>query len=361
MNINIKVLSLFISLLLLSMYLKAQVIQGKVTDAETGTPLPNASVYLNGTYTGTTTDSLGKFSLKTTKSNIPLIVSYLDYESQEIRNYSDTVLLNIALKHHAHNLEGTTISANDGMSRAQKMKIFLREFIGSTNSDCVIVNPDDIWLRYLANAQQLTAGAYKPLIIYNKKLGYKIIYFLSSFKNRPLKTTYEGNYVFAEDTAGLKPAEIKKILKERDKVYWGSRMHFVRSLWDNKLYQNNFSVYRPFKTALLNGQNTYAYNYAAVDHDTTALAYRKLVKLINDHVYHNQKFLIIPGEIAISYQKSKNDLKTSFILVGTGYSGALIDSDGNYGSGLQWKGDMGISRVNQLLPNEFEPTGKIPF
>lgn len=359
MNVTLKAICLFIGLLLPSLYLQAQGIKGKVTDAETGTPMPNASVYLNGTYTGTITDSLGKFSLKTAKTNIPLIISYLDYESQEINNYSDTTVLNIVLKHHAQDLKEVTISANDGMSRAKKLKIFLKEFIGSTNSDCVIVNPDDIWLHYRPKAQELTAGADKPLIIYNKKLGYKIVYFLSSFINVPLKSTYKGNYVFAEDTAGMKPAEIKKILQERDKVYWGSRMHFIRSLWDSKLYKNNFSVYRPFKDTLLNGKATYAYNYAVAD--STSLAYGKLVKAVNDHVYHNQKFLIIPGEISITYQKSRNDIKTSFIRITNDYTGALIDSDGNYGHGLQWKGDMGISRVNQLLPNEFKPTGKIPL
>lgn len=105
----------------------------------------------------------------------------------------------------------------------------------------------------------------------------------------------------------------------------------------------------------------YKYNYAANDHDTTSLAYRKLIKVVNDHIYHNQKFLIIPGEISITYQIGRNSTKISFIRASDDYTGALIDSDGNYGHGLQWKGDMGTLRVNRLLPNEFKPTGKIPF
>lgn len=355
----IRFIILFQLLLLPALGSHAQIITGKVTDSETYTPIPNASVYLNGTYTGTTTDSLGKFSLKVTNTNIPLIISCLDYESQEINNYLDTSLLNIALKHRARNLMDVTINADDGMSRAKKMKIFLKEFIGSTNSDCVIVNPDDIWLRYNSRSQKLTAGANKPLIIYNKKLGYKIVYFLSSFSNVPLQTSYKGNYIFSEATAGLKAPEIKKVLQERDKVYWGSRMHFIRALWENKLYKNNFNVYRPFDTTSSVRKIIYKYNYLANDYDTTALAYRKLVKVVNDHIYHNQKFLVIPGEISITY--GINNKKTSFIRVEGDYVGALIDSDGNYGTGLKWKGDMGISRVNRLLPNEFKPTGKIPL
>lgn len=348
---------LLLMLLLPTLCLHAQVIKGKVTDSETGKPIAYASVYLNGTYVGTTTDTLGRFSLTTTKTNIPLVISYVGYQSQEITNYADTATLNIFLKHTTQLLDEVTISA-DEMSREKKMKIFLREFIGSTNEDCVITNPDDIWLHYNKKLEKLTAGSDKPLIIYNKKLGYRITYFLGTFKYIPLKTSYQGNYIFADDTAGLKPAEITKIQQERNKVYFGSRLHFIRSLWNNKLSENNFKVHRAAGKILEGGKTIYTYTYLKADKDTTLLGYKNLIKVVSDHVYHNQQFIIIPTEISVTYQLNKNNMQTSFIRLGDYRNGAFIDSDGNYGPGLQWQGDMGISRVNQLLPNEFQPVNK---
>src|SRR5476651_1825525 len=75
--------SLAVMLLFVSFCACAQ-IKGTVTDAVTHKPIAAASVYLNGTYVGTITDSLGKFSLTTDKTNIPLIISSVGYVSQEI-------------------------------------------------------------------------------------------------------------------------------------------------------------------------------------------------------------------------------------------------------------------------------------
>ncbi|MES2278895.1 MAG: carboxypeptidase-like regulatory domain-containing protein [Bacteroidota bacterium] len=339
---------LLITLQLWAFTLYAQVIKGRVTDAETSKPIANANVYLNGTYVGTTTDSLGKFSLTASNTNIPLIVSYLGYASQTINNYAGKDLV-IALKHKINELSEVVITA-DEMSREKKMKIFMTEFIGANNKDCVIANPDDVWLHYRKKTDELTAGADKPIIINNKRLGYRITYYLSNFRHNPLQTVYQGNYVFAEDTMGLKPVEIRKIVKARNEVYFGSRMHFIRSLWANELDNNNFRIYLSDKS---NTKVTVIPGYHL--NTDNQLGYNDLVVLQNDHIYHDQKFIVLNTEVYISYQKNKNTVADSFIKQSDGYTGTAIDRDGNYGQGIEWKGDMGLSRVNRLLPQEFQP------
>jgi len=216
----------------------AQQIKGRITDADSGLPITNANIYLNGTYKGTTSNKDGQFSLNSAEKNMPLIVTYIGYASQTITNYAGKTL-NIALKPQAKQLHEVTIGADD-MSREAEMRIFLTEFIGSTSKDCTISNPDDIYFTYRRKNDSLTANADKPLLIINKKLGYKITFFLLSFKHVAVRTAYQGNYFFEEDTAGLQPKEIKKIAKAREEAYFGSRMHFIRSLWANKLKENNF-------------------------------------------------------------------------------------------------------------------------
>jgi TonB-dependent starch-binding outer membrane protein SusC len=78
-------LSLLMAMLLLSGQLLAQnrTITGKVTDAN-GAPLPNASVLLKGTNTGTTTKVDGTFSLTVPASARTLVVSAVGLAEQEV-------------------------------------------------------------------------------------------------------------------------------------------------------------------------------------------------------------------------------------------------------------------------------------
>jgi hypothetical protein len=57
-------------------------IKGKVTDAETGDPIPFASVFLKGTSTGISTDFEGNFLIESSRKSDSLEVTYIGYLSQ---------------------------------------------------------------------------------------------------------------------------------------------------------------------------------------------------------------------------------------------------------------------------------------
>src|ERR1700748_649117 len=132
---------------------KAQVIKGKITDAETGKPVVNASVYLNGTFKGTKSDNEGKFTLAYANSNIPLIISCIGYNTVEVTNYKNADLV-IKLNRRVNRLNEVTIR-RAGFSREDEMKIFLEQFLGAINSDCTISNLDDISFTYHSKTRQL--------------------------------------------------------------------------------------------------------------------------------------------------------------------------------------------------------------
>lgn len=186
---------LLIVLLLSPALLWAQAVTGRITDAVTGKPLERVSVYFDGTYQGTVTDSLGNFTINNAiKTSSPLVVSFVGYESQKISSYTD-VSLNIALKRKVIELTEVTIGA-DEISRPKAMKIFLKEFIGEDTKDCVIDNPDEIYFRYNKKKDLLMADAEKPLIITNKRLGYKITFFFNLFYQYSLANTIQGQLFF---------------------------------------------------------------------------------------------------------------------------------------------------------------------
>lgn len=73
-----------VAFLLLSGLLSAQsvetVVTGKVTDANSGDPIPFVNVVFKGTTIGTTTDFEGKFTLKTHAGTDSLVASYIGYK-----------------------------------------------------------------------------------------------------------------------------------------------------------------------------------------------------------------------------------------------------------------------------------------
>ena len=70
-------------------------VSGTVTDAKTGESLVGTSVFVKGTFVGTTTDSRGSFSIDAAAGDV-LMVAYIGYKSQEITVSGD--VLDVALE-----------------------------------------------------------------------------------------------------------------------------------------------------------------------------------------------------------------------------------------------------------------------
>ncbi|HHL52699.1 MAG TPA: TonB-dependent receptor, partial [Flammeovirgaceae bacterium] len=72
-------------LMLLGVTIMAQaqtaVVKGKVTDGNSGEPLIGATVIIDGTSTGSSTDADGNYSFTTTPGNYVLVVSFIGYET----------------------------------------------------------------------------------------------------------------------------------------------------------------------------------------------------------------------------------------------------------------------------------------
>lgn len=81
-----KLASITFVLLMCTLHIFAQerTVTGKVTDEKDGSPLPGVSVTIKGTNTGTSTGSDGTFKLSVFPNTKILVISYVNYESQEI-------------------------------------------------------------------------------------------------------------------------------------------------------------------------------------------------------------------------------------------------------------------------------------
>ncbi len=296
---------------------------GTVYREGTDSVLVGASVYFGGSTSGTITNAQGQFALEVKRDPIPLIISYLGYYSVTINEYSPSQRLKIYLKPKQIELKEVSIGY-DGMSREQKMKIFLREFIGSSiyAQSCAIINADDIDFRYDKKARTLSASCNTALIIRNQKLGYTIQYFLDTFLHSRERTVYVGNYIFKDDnTSGNK----RKIRRNRLEAYEGSRMQFIRALWDKDLEKAGYTIYRN--------------KYEDISADT-------ILTKIDQH-----KYILAGQKLKVVY---KNNRAASSQLTVDKHE-ALIGQNGFFNTSVSWAGAMSNQRIGDLLPFEYEP------
>jgi hypothetical protein len=322
---------LILLLLFTCFYLVAynQVITGTVFDKETRKAIDFASVYFNGTFVGTHSDQKGNFSLNISgNESKPLTISALGYYSVTLTMFSPGKPLVIYMSQKSFQLNEVVVKGKS-LARARKtnLAIFKREFLGSTsNADfCEITNENDITFNYGSSKDTLKAFASKPLLIYNKALGYKITYYLDRFEYcmRDRHFFFSGNMIFNEDMAADETK--KQLFEERRKdAFFGSRVHFFKELWVNDLNSAGFKV-----------QNAFGDN----------LTYDKFVILEDS----TKRFLKYPGKLCIIYNSIESKsyitlLKDKISFDASGYADMM---------GISWEGEMAGHRIADWLPYEY--------
>jgi len=112
-------ITFIIVLLIFNVQLFSQItVTGKVTDSKTGEPLPVATVFIEGTTTGTTTDFDGNYSIEAASETNVLAVSFMGYLTKKVTIGTQTVI-NIALDEDATDLEEVVVTAF-GIKREKK-------------------------------------------------------------------------------------------------------------------------------------------------------------------------------------------------------------------------------------------------
>ncbi len=227
----------------------AQIVKGKVVD-QNNQPLPGANIYFDGTTIATIADGNGNFTLMYgAKLNSILAVSFIGYQTEFIKSFDTNQVMTIVLKEAVSNLKEVIIK-KDRFTRKQKLQLFREQFLGttSTGKKAIIENEEDIYFDYDEKKFTLKAYSDKPLIINNAVLGYKINYELVNFEVTFNKLSCNSSDVIRSYYAGLNRFEEvnnnAKILKQREKCYKGSQLHFFRNLVDHIWNKENFLLFK---------------------------------------------------------------------------------------------------------------------
>ncbi len=314
----------------------SQVIKGTIKDQVTGNVIGYASVYFNGTFIGTLTDTAGNFELDISRNTSkPLTVSALGYFSVTLTNPDSISASVIYLTPKFFELNEVVISARKiSAERKANLKIFKREFLGNTmnSNDCEIVNEEDIIFSSDISGDTLRAFALKPILVENNALGYKLSYYLDIFRFSK-HTSYmllTGNCIFFEDLT-LGEMQKQKYERRRRSVYNGSRMHFFRSLWDNNLVTAGFDIMND-KYKQLKYQNIVAESQDTEKGDLN-------------------KYLCADGKIRVTFHNLRFPFE-SLMIINKEY--VYFDSTGFFDPlGITWQGEMSKQRIADLLPYEY--------
>jgi len=304
-----------------------QFVRGTILDKSDNRKIDFASVYINGTSTGTHSDQNGYFELGITKNvSLPLTISALGYYTVTLTDFSSEKKIEVLLIPKTFELEEVVVSARaTAKARKTNMKNFKDQFLGSgyNGQNCVITNDGDITFKN--SGDTLKAYASKPILIVNNALGYKITYYLDKFEYRWKSKTflYEGSAYFSEDMAtGLTQKNFFE--KRRKSAYLGSRSHFFSSLWANSLHSNGFVIKNP---------------------EGTIINYEDMVIVRADF----KKYLSGKSDLYI-YYLSKYPLSWIHPLK----DNIFFDVNGYFdGSGIELSGQMAKQRIGDLLPYEF--------
>jgi len=221
------------------------ILQGVVKE-ESGAPVAGASVFLNNTSTGTVTAADGSFGLRVPAGRHDLVVSAIGFQThtQVVESTGLPPSLLVQLKPRVHEMDEVVIEPYEKDGWRRWGRFFLENFIGTSDfaASCVLKNPEVLRFRFRKEEGRLLVSAMEPLIIENKALGYHLKYQLEAFSfehgTRYLALT---GYPFFEPMEG-NDRQQRKWAEARAEAYYGSQMHFMRSVFRNRILEEGFEV-----------------------------------------------------------------------------------------------------------------------
>ena len=344
---------IIVALLVLFGYkLSAQTIITGIVSDSVNIPVPNAAVYISKTTIGTFTDQKGAYSISIPQQGeFELTASFIGYKTKSVIIFANgnRQIINIKLSLNPVLLNEVTVRSKNKYS-LKDYTDFFKLFIGENENakNCKIFNPEDLHLYRDPDNNYLRGFSVKPLKIENKGLGYSITYDLIDF-NYNLRDSilrFSGYFYFKLMQGSSR--NVRKWNRNRLIAYYGSRMHFLRSLYSDSVSSDNFKVF-------------------GCKFDSV----KDIISPVNQIDFHNLKPAIesqyLPlyskAPLLITYTDNHPELSSGILgFQSQQYKSTLIFSDtlkvfqnGNYDNpnSVTWYGAMVNDRVADMLPSDF--------
>ncbi|MDQ2794850.1 MAG: carboxypeptidase-like regulatory domain-containing protein [Bacteroidota bacterium] len=217
---------------------------GVALDSVTHEPLAFASVFLASTTLGATTTEKGEFEFpRVPKGTYDIVGSYVGYRLGKQTITVETTPLKITLNLAPTGNQLGEVVVRPAPNNPAQYRQFAELFLGGStfSEQCHISNPDDVRVMLDDSTQELSARTKEFLQIDNDALGYRLKYYglYFAYDKAASSITYYGQPVFEE----MKPrdeGQRRLWAANRLTAYTGSFMHFLRSLYTNRLAAGSF-------------------------------------------------------------------------------------------------------------------------
>jgi hypothetical protein len=235
-------------------------IRGVVINMESGGPVKLAEVFISGSTFGSITNEAGEFELETSYLPCQLVVSHISYAPfNKMIDAESLTYLTVKLSPYPHEITEITIASTS--RRKDNLELFKKGFLGTDDiaKSCTILN--DSVITFMWDSLVFSASSNQPIQVDNPKLGYKINIILDNFKLIYTPETYKRihkarkikpdvtdaiyqiacHFHYKPYTPG-KQREENRIVKNRRRIYYGSKMHFLRALYSGKLKTHGYEI-----------------------------------------------------------------------------------------------------------------------
>ena len=205
-------------------------------------------IFLSNTSISTFSSDDGSFIINSfPEGRYDLVVSILGYETKTIPLNSSTIpiFLEIILTPKVKELEEVIVEPYEKNGWEKWGTFFIDYLIGKTPNalDCKLLNKEVVKFRFKKKENVLRAFADEPLVIRNEALGYELKYDLSLFEfNFKSNIFFYQGYPLFIDLETKRKSKEKRWQQNRQSTYLGSMMHFMRSLYRNKLVEDGFEL-----------------------------------------------------------------------------------------------------------------------
>ena len=351
-------------------------IRGRVTDIETQLPLKGASVYINNTTKGSTTNDNGDFELGPLQpGRYEVVASFVGYDallySAEIK--SSNLRISFKVEKKEEMLREVLVLSSE--LRKRYLDIFKKYVIGQTIAAerCQIKNIEEVQFASGETKDEIVAYTEKALVIENPELGYTIHFDLIEFYyNKATSGAYFFGYTRFVDW-GKDEKTKKKWIRKRREAYDGSTVHFFRSLVNKNLAKERFTVYQLLNTQKEKKDST-GTNITIQKNDqgmkmATKAIEDSMIRIYPDSVYKIYELRIKDGW-RIFYEKNTNlkvEMTRKMPIIGQPPTGTvsglrlreepvLINARGILLTPIRvfYDGIWGYERLANMLPEDYE-------
>jgi hypothetical protein len=301
------------------------VIQGTVLSEATGLPVEGASVYFNNTSVGTSASAAGKFSIPLPPMlNAELIVSAVGFQLLVFKPDAESVEnKSIVFKLTPKEQQLKDVLILTDAVRKKYLALFEKNFLGITEeaSMSAIKNRKDIYFTSGGVKNSFKACSDTPLVVMNKMLGYKISFELGEFfyDENNGRTFYYGYTRFEE------MGDKKRWIRNRRQCYYGSTVHFYRSLIANDLKKQGYAIYliQPLHDSTDSSNNRNQKKEMKPPDEMQGFSVARGITatqiIAEDSSNGNNYKVTIPGKLMVQYSKepsSKEYLKKNTLVEG---------------------------------------------